>query len=444
MRCTFNRIAGESDKVHIIKAPPSKSIAHRALIGAALSDGVSVIKGLELSEDISATIDCLSALGADISLTIQYDDDENGESGRLYKAEVTGIFTTSDKKGEELFIMGDKKEEYEAPTLDCRECGSTLRFMIPICTLMYSCNMVPGNQSIKLVGSKRLLSRPLDVYDRLFEYTYVTFSHNSEKVEVEGRMNPGEYTVEGNISSQFITGLLFTLPKLDADSRLIIKPPVESRPYIDITIEVLKLFGINIFWEDNNTIHIPGNQHYTPVEMSIEGDWSNGAILYALARLSAGYKHIILLTGLKDESIQGDKVITALLDELDEGKVADISDCPDLGPVLMAYAAAIGGGRLTGTGRLAIKESDRGNAMKDELIKMGAEVVVDANDIYVSTPNGLHAPSDVIDSHNDHRIAMSMAVLCSLYGGTIDGVESIDKSFPSFIDTLRKAGVNIC
>ncbi len=444
MRCTFNKITEDPDKVHIIKAPPSKSIAHRALICAALTDGKSVINGLELSEDISATIDCLKALGADIGLSIQYDNDGSCEPGRLYRAEITGIYRPAKEQGEELFIMDAVKEDYKVPVLDCRECGSTLRFMIPLCTLMYSSNMIPGNQSIRLTGSERLLSRPLDVYDKLFEYTYVTFSHNSADVEIEGGLNPGDYTVDGNVSSQFISGLLFTLPKLNADSRLHIIPPIESRPYIDITIQVLKSFGVDIVWEDEKTIYIPGNQRFVPKETDIEGDWSNGAILYAMARLSAGYKHIILLTGLSDESIQGDKIITTMLDELDEGKTVDISDYPDLGPILMAYLAATGGGCLTGTRRLAIKESDRGNAMKDELAKMGAEVKIDDNDICVRVSDGLHAPSDIIDSHNDHRIAMSMAVLCSLYGGTIEGIESIDKSFPSFIDTIRKAGVTIC
>lgn len=444
MRCTFNKISKNTGDLNVIKAPPSKSVAHRALICAALTDGVSKISGLELSEDIKATLNCLKALGTDIELKVSFDSDIAGNETKVYTAVVRGLFKPMDESGEKLFVMEDKHEEYKVPVLDCNECGSTLRFLIPVCTLMYSCNLIPGNQSIKLIGSKRLLSRPLDVYDKLFEYTYVTFSHNSELVEVEGRMNAGDYTIEGNISSQFITGLLFTLPKLSSDSRLHIIPPVESRPYIDITIDILKRFGVSVRWEDENTLYIPGDQSFVPTDMEVEGDWSNGAILYTLARLSSALSHPILLTGLSENSIQGDKVITDILDKLDEGITVDISDYPDLGPILLAYLAAIGGGRLTGTKRLKIKESDRGNAMKDELSKMGAFLDVGEDDIVVTVKDGLHAPTDIINSHNDHRIAMSMSVLCSLYGGTVEGIESIDKSFPSFIDTLLKAGIDIC
>ncbi len=444
MKCTFNRINNNEGSLDVIKAPPSKSIAHRALICAALADGVSNIYGLELSEDIKATINCLKALGTDIDLKVQYESDIKGNETKLYTATVRGLFTPMDETGEKLFVMDGKHEEFRVPVLDCNECGSTLRFMIPVCTLMYSCNLIPGNQSIKLTGSNRLLSRPLDVYDKLFEYTYVTFSHNSDMVEVEGKLNAGDYTIDGNISSQFVTGLLFALPKLSSDSRLHILPPVESRPYIDITIDILDKFGISVKWEDENTLYIPGNQNYVPKDIEVEGDWSNGAILYTLSRLSSSLGHAILLTGLSENSVQGDKIITDMLEALDNKDIVDISDYPDLGPILLAYLAAIGGGKLTGTKRLKIKESDRGNAMKEELAKMGAILTIGEDDIDVTVDDGLYAPTDVIDSHNDHRIAMSMSVLCSLYGGTVEGIESIDKSFPSFIDTLKRAGIDIC
>ena len=201
---------------------------------------------------------------------------------------------------------------------------------------------------------------------------------------------------------------------------------------------------MTVKWEDENTLFIPGNQNYAPKDMEVEGDWSNGAILYTLARLSSALGHSILLTGLSENSIQGDKIITEMLEQLDNGETVDISDYPDLGPILLAYMAAVGGGKLTGTKRLAIKESDRGNAMKEELSKMGAVLTIGEDDIDVMANDGLHTPTDVINSHNDHRIAMSMSVLCSLYGGTVEGIESIDKSFPSFIDTLKRAGIDIC
>ena len=423
----------------LIQAPPSKSIAHRMLICAAIADGESSISGLELSEDIKATINCLKALGATIELTAQEQDDAPYE---LFRAKVTGIRGLHDK--DDITDEEDGLLNSEIIRLNCNESGSTLRFMIPVCTLLFYRQMLKDNQIVRFEGAGRLLSRPLDVYDELFKYTFVNFTHNPDCVDVSGHLQAGDYRIAGNVSSQFITGLLLTLPSVPGSSRIHIIPPVESRPYIDITIDVLRQFGVELQWENDNTIFIPGGQVLKPVNMNIEGDWSNGAILYTLAVLQRDRGRNVILTGLREESVQGDKEFLNMMEKIDNGdKTVDISDCPDLGPILMAYLAMKGGGRLTGTSRLSIKESDRGNAMKQELEKMGATVNVEGNDIHVISDDGLHAPNAVIDSHNDHRIAMSMAVLCSVYGGEIDGAEAVNKSFPSFYETLKKAGADV-
>ena len=430
----------------MIQAPPSKSIAHRLLICAALADGVSHISGLELSADIQATMDCLKALGAEIVL--DKSDDEEGSICELYRATVTGIKglygDSSDKKND--VASGDdwQKVGQNGLILDCNESGSTLRFLIPVCTLLFTDGILPVSTPVTFKGAGRLLSRPLDVYDKLFEYTYVNFTHNPDSVEVSGSLLAGDYTIDGNVSSQFITGLLLTLPMLKGNSRIRINPPVESRPYIDITISVLHEFGIDVKWEDDKTIYIPGSMRPHPIDKTVEGDWSNGAILYALAVIQRSQGRNIILTGLREESVQGDKAALAMLEAIDKGNTTvDISDCPDLGPILMAYMAIKGGGRLTGTSRLSIKESDRGRAMKSELEKMGATVVVEGNDIRVISGGGLSAPTEIIDGHNDHRIVMSMAVLCTIYGGSIEGAEAVNKSFPSFFEVLRKVGMDI-
>ncbi len=465
MRVKIESTVPNSTEPILIQAPPSKSIAHRMLICAAIAGGESTIRGLELSEDIKATIDCLKTLGAGIELT----EEKSVESNvcDLYTAKVRGIKGLNIEESEagateavatEAVVTKAVTNEVETAEaepakhlsdpqivrLNCNESGSTLRFMIPVVTLLFYRHLLDESQSVRFTGAGRLLSRPLDVYDKLFEYTFVNFTHNPDCVDISGYLRAGDYTLEGNVSSQFITGMLLTLPSLSGNSRIHLVPPVESRPYIDITIDVLRQFGVEVIWENENTLYMAGDQIFRPIDTTVEGDWSNGAILYTLAVLQRDLGRNVVLTGLREESIQGDKAFLAMKDEIDKGnKTVDISDCPDLGPILMVYLAMKGGGTLTGTSRLSIKESDRGHAMKQELEKMGATVSVEGNDIHVISEGGLHAPTDIIDSHNDHRIAMSMAVLCSVFGGEIDGADAVNKSFPAFYESLKKVGVNI-
>ena len=380
-----------------VAAPPSKSMAHRYLIAAALSDGISHIEGIAPSEDILATIDCLSALGATITLK----DD---------CATVRGF-----------------DPRMAAPTLPlaCRESGSTLRFLLPLCWL--------SGHPATLTGSPRLLERPLSLYTEIAEREGLTLLQNADALTVCGRLAGGEYTLRGDISSQFITGLLFALPFTGKESNIRLLPPVESRSYLDLTVGALSRFGSGIRFSDPTTLLIPENDRLVATDCRVEGDYSNAAFFDALATL--GYP--VSVTGLSEDSMQGDRVYRPYFKALAEGMpTLSLADCPDLGPILMAVAAATGGARLTNTRRLRIKESDRGAAMAEELAKFGAKVSVYDDEIVIA-PSVLYAPTEPLYGHNDHRIVMSLATLLVRYGGSICGAEAVRKSFPDYFDLLR-------
>ena len=383
----------------IVKAPPSKSDAHRLLICAGLSKGISTIGNISLSEDISATLDCLSSLGA--------------------KIEIDGDTVTVDGTG-----TGTSSERY----LNCRESGSTLRFFIPICML--------SDKETTLSGSERLFARPLDIYEKIAKEQNLVFNKESGKLTVKGVLKGTDFTVSGNVSSQFISGLLFSMPLLENDSRIHILPPVESQPYIEMTLSTMRKFGIECYFENDETLFVKGNQAYIPQKLSAEGDWSNAAFLDGFNLVGGD----VVATGLSVDSLQGDKIYRQYFEMIKNGRpTLDISDCPDLGPVLMALAAANNGAVLTGTKRLKIKESDRGEAMKQELSKFSIDVKVSDNEIVVES--GLRKPSQILCSHNDHRIVMSLTILLSLTGGTIDGAEAVRKSFPDFFRKTEKLGI---
>lgn len=251
-----------------------------------------------------------------------------------------------------------------------------------------------------------------------------------------GKLTPGDYTLRGDVSSQFVTGLLLALPLLPGDSTLRVLPPVESRPYIDITLDVMASFGVTAEEREQDMFFIPGGQHYEGRCAAVEGDWSNAAFLFALG---SG----VTVTGLRPDSLQGDRVCRDMLRRLESpGAVLDISACPDLGPVLFAAAARSCGAVFTGTRRLRIKESDRATAMARELARFGAEMAVEDDRVTV-LPRPLHAPEEMLDGHNDHRVVMALAVLCASLGGTIRGAEAVSKSWPDFFRTLQALGVRM-
>ena len=385
-----------------VKAPPSKSMAHRLLIGAGLSEGTSIIHGVALSEDIKATLKCLTALGVKWQ-----------------------------KNGDDIIINGvDVRMSSPENALECGESGSTMRFFVPI-------SLLSGSKTV-LTGAKRLLERPLTVYADMCREKNMFFSQNETGVSVKGPLVGGEYNIPGNISSQFISGLLFALPLLKEDSVINILPPVESRPYINLTIRALSVFGIRIEEPAQNTLFIPGGQHYIPTEATVEGDWSNAAFFEALNL----FGNSVNVTGLDENTLQGDRIFVKHFESLSKGSpVIHIGDCPDLAPILFAVSAAKYGGVFTGTRRLKLKESDRAECMAAELRKFGTAVTVHEDDVVVF-PKEFHAPTEILDGHNDHRIVMSLAVLCTLTGGEIDGAEAVNKSYPGFFDELKAINCN--
>jgi len=385
-----------------VTAPPSKSMAHRLLICAGLCPGQeSVIEGVELSEDVAATIDCLKALGAQCSY----------EKGCVR-------------------VVGTDPRQALSARLCCRESGSTLRFFIPLALL--------GQEEMSFAGSEKLLSRPLGVYEELCVRLGLLFEKGQE-LKVCGRLGSGIFSLPGDVSSQFVSGLLFALPLLEGDSVIQLIPPVESRSYIELTMSALRDFGVSVYWENENSIAIPGGQTYEPRRMQVEGDWSNAAFLSALNLLGGSVE----LSGLRRDSLQGDRVYVEHFDAIGRG-FAEISlaDCPDLGPVLFALAAANKGAHFTSTRRLRIKESDRAQAMAAELRKFGADICVNEDDVTV-LPDSFGAPTQTLCGHNDHRIVMSMAVLCTKYGGCIEGAQAVRKSYPAFFETLRQLGLDL-
>ena len=385
-----------------IAAPPSKSMAHRMLICAALAAGESTVRPIELSEDILATSDGLRALGAEIR-----------------------------REEDALLVTGCNPADAESTVIPCRESGSTLRFLLPLCLL--------NGKEMMLAGSERLLSRPLDVYETLCRERGFLLERTPEGIRVQGKLEPGKYTVRGDLSSQFLTGLLYALSLLPGESILRVLPPVESEPYLRMTLEAMAGSGVFIGRPEPETLLIPGSACYLAGDKTVEGDWSNAAFFEALRQ--AG--HNIRITGLREDSLQGDKVCRGYFSRMIFGNTAvDVTDCPDLAPVLMAFAAMNGGARLTGTRRLRFKESDRGQAMAGELAKFGVPAEIRENEILVGGGT-LQAPQEILQGHNDHRIVMALAVLCTCTGGIIDGAEAVRKSFPGFWNGMQELGARL-
>lgn len=381
-----------------IDVPPSKSMAHRYLIGAALSGKICMLSGVDYSEDILATMDCLKALGTRIT--------------------TDGNKVTVDPSG---FMQTDK------PLLECRESGSTLRFFLPLALCL--------GRPVTLRGNQRLLERPMEIYEDLCREQGFLFRKNRNSITVCGNLKSGNYTIRGNISSQFITGMLFALLYLGKDASIRILPPFESRSYIDLTISALQSFGAAVAFTDDDIITIRTSQLHA-WSGPIEGDYSNAAFLDACNHLGSK----IEIGNLDPNSLQGDRVYKSYFQKIsDSSPTLDISDCPDLGPVLFALAAMKNGAVFTGTNRLKAKESDRGKAMDEELKKLGCGLIMGDNTITVPKQT-LRYQGTVLNGHNDHRIVMALSVILSQIGGSIEGAEAIRKSYPSFFNDIRNLG----
>ena len=407
----------------VIMAPPSKSMAHRAVLCAALAEGTSHIRNLEFSKDIAATL---------------------AAAGQLCARVTTG--------GNDAVVEGlGHFLPVEAP-VDCCESGSTLRFLIPLASLT--------GQAVTFVGRGRLMERPQSVYEQLYRERNLHFEQTPAGLTVAGTLPSGEYTVAGNVSSQFISGLLFALPLLAGDSVLHLVPPVESRSYIEMTRAAQAAFGVGSRWLDDVTLAIPGGQHYRPGHYTVEGDYSQAAFLAVLGAVRGG----VTIAGLAEKTLQGDAVILDILRRCGakfarteagltfekaplHGVDIDLADCPDLGPVLMVLGLLCEGKTvIRNAERLRIKESDRIAAMEAELRACGGVLASEGGTITIEGCAGaLHLPESPLHGHNDHRVVMSLTVLALAAGLplSIDDAEAVQKSWPHFFDALRPLGVEV-
>jgi len=384
-----------------VLAPPSKSMAHRFLICAALSGQKCTLTGVDYSEDILASIDCLKALGVKI---------------------------TTDNDA--VMLDPENFMKVENPLLNCRESGSTLRFFIPLALCL--------GKKVVFQGSERLFERPLNIYEELCKENGFEFCKGQKSLTVLGSLKSGDYKIRGDISSQFITGLIFALIYLGKDASIKIIPPFESRSYIALTLSALTSFGADVLFSDEYTINIKTSK-LKSFYGKIEGDYSNAAFLDAFNYIGSSVK----VENLIQNSLQGDRVYLEYFNKISSGiPVLDISDCPDLGPVLFALASLKNGATFIGTNRLKAKESDRGLAMHSELLKLGGGLVFGDNTITVPKQQ-LSYNGQALYGHNDHRIVMALSVILSKIGGTIDGVEAVKKSYPNFFEDIKQLGANV-
>lgn len=400
--------------------PPSKSLSHRALICAALADGESEISNLIYSEDIIATMDALTQLGAKFT-----------------------------QNGNKVTVKGAKKLRFKGKEVNCNESGSTIRFMIPIFSLT--------NKEIHFIGKESLIQRPQNIYQEIFDFDGNTFIQEDNKIVVKGSVKAREYKIKGNISSQFFTGLMFSLPLLKEDSTIIIEGTLESKSYIDLTIDILEQFGIEIV-EIENGYFIEGNQSYKPFDYRVEGDYSQAAF-YLVGGIING---AIRVDDLRHDSYQGDKQIIDIIKDMkgrliftENGFVAnksktssttiDLKNCPDLGPIISLLATfSRGTTKIINAGRLRIKESDRIESTVNTLKQLGANINATIDEITIIGRNSLEG-GVTLDSYNDHRIAMMIAIAASRCEKPVilKRANAVNKSYPHFFDDYQKVGGRI-
>mgnify|MGYP003291045605 CR=1 FL=1 len=381
--------------------PPSKSYAHRLLIAAALTKKDVVVKNLDLSEDIIATISCLKSLGKEV----------------VYKENTILVRNNNCLLKDELVF-------------NCNESGSTLRFLIPIALTL--------GKKVTFIGTARLIERGIEPYIKICEKQNIKVVKDETSISFEGSLKSDNFEIVGNISSQFITGLLFALPLLKKDSTVNITTNIESKNYIDITLDVLKQAKINIE-KTNNGFKVFGNQEYQLDDCIVEGDYSNASFIASLNYFDGNIK----LLGLNEKSLQGDKKYLEHFKSLNkEYSTIDISDCIDLGPILFAFASLKHGGHFINTKRLKIKESNRINDLVVELNKFGIIVKELENEVFIDNTH-LHRPNEILEGHNDHRIVMALSIMLTQFGGTINGTNAIKKSYPNFFKDLKALGIEV-
>lgn len=411
----------------LINIPPSKSISHRAIIAGALSNGESIIENIIMSKDIKATCDGLISLGAEMDL----------------KSRSDNRYT--------IIVRGKGSIETNGEAIDCMESGSTLRFLIPLAVI--------SGEKVTFNGRGKLIERPLDIYYNIFEKQGINYHNNSGilPLTIWGRLKPSDFCMRGDISSQFITGLMFALPLLDGDSSIIIDTPLESKGYIDLTIDVLKSFGIEVLNQDYTIFKIKGNQIYKPRKYRVEGDLSQAAF-WLVAGTIAGH---IECSDINTNSFQGDREIIKIIQDMGgnlkitgksvtahknptRGIEIDASQIPDLIPVISVMACLSQGTTIIrNASRLRIKESDRLKSTASELSKIGGRIKELKDGLVIDGVDSLKG--GIVNSWNDHRIAMAMAVASTRCANplTIEGAESVEKSYPGFWEDFKKLGGDI-
>ena len=388
-----------------LSVPASKSCAHRSIICASLADGVSHLSGVTMSKDIEATIGAMTALGAEFEVN-----------------------------GEDITVKGNGGRHADKCIVDCNESGSTLRFVIPIAAAV--------GKETEFHGRGRLPQRPIDIFTRELGKNGVKFDyHNTMPFTVSGGLKSGRFEIEGDVSSQFITGLLFALPLLEGDSEIILTSHLESRPYVDITIDTLRRFGVAVE-ETDDGFKVKGGQKYKPHDEKIEGDYSQAAFFCVANALGSQVE----LHNLNENSVQGDKKILEIIrDMCYNGNIgnynADCSDIPDLVPIL-AVLGAFGSGRsvIYNAKRLKIKESDRLETTAALINSLGGRVTVTDDGLIIEPTGAMHGGT--VDSFGDHRIVMAAAIAATAIDGevVIKGAEAAEKSYPAFFDDYKMLG----
>lgn len=396
-----------------LTVPSGKSLSHRYLLAAGLACGKSTLFQVADNLDVQATKACLQHLG----VTMREEDSF-------------------------LEVRGSGRLCFDGGCLDCGESGSTLRFLMPLAALC--------QRPVHFTGQGRLLARPLDVYRKAQAFTY---TKSDQEIVVYGPLKAGSYIVDGSVSSQFLTGLLFALPLAKGDSELHIQPPSVSKPYVEMTLSVLKECGICVV-QDGRRLLIPGNQCFQPFVKTIEGDMSAAAFFAVLAVLCGT---CVTLYQLCAHGQQGDQVLFSILEKNGacvkrnpfqvSGKVrslyeVDLEDCPDLGPILFVLASQCERETVfLHTDRLRMKESDRLESMRLELKRLG--IFMEVKDDRAIVYPGRLCGNVQLDGHHDHRIVMALAIAAVCADGpiTIGDKEAVAKSYPSFFDDLKRCGV---
>jgi len=403
-----------------VDIPPSKSESHRAIICASLAKGTSHISNIIYSDDVLATINSMEHLGV-----------------------------TFEKHKDSLTIHAPGQVKLTDDSyIDAYESGSTLRFLIPIFSLT--------KEKVIFTGKRSLLKRPLSIYETLFKEKGLSYQKKEETIMIEGVLPSGIYSVPGNVSSQFISGLLFALPLVKGDSKIILTSPLESKQYVDMTIHTLNHFGVVITQTDDGYF-IKGNQHYEKANIIVEGDYSQAAVFAVIAMISDN----ITCMNLSLESLQPDKAILSFLTQMNgvwkenknniafvksktDGIVLDVSQSPDIAPILALLGSlSEGETKIVNAKRLVIKESNRLLSTYETLKKLGVNIELSEDSLTILGTTILKG--GVFDSYNDHRIVMMISAASTRCDSPvlIENAEAINKSYPTFFDDLRNLGADV-